>query len=61
MNDLESRAIRAIAEKYPITMEELSKELKLSRKRTDLLIKRLELRGIVIREPLPDKVYLRLV
>ena len=57
---LEERAMRIIADEYPITLEQLSRELHISPARTELLVKRMEMKGIVIRETLPDKVYLRL-
>ncbi len=60
MNEMEMRAIKAISDNYPITLKELAKIMKISYKRAELLIKRLEFKGYVIREPLPDKVYLRL-
>ena len=60
MNDMERRAIKIIAERYPITLQELAKALRISLSRAELLIKRLEFQGHVITEPLPDKVYLRL-
>jgi DNA-binding MarR family transcriptional regulator len=60
MNQMEERAIRLISENYPITLEELAKLMKISYRRAELLIKRLEFHGYVITEPLPDKVYLRL-
>ncbi len=57
---LEERAMRAIADNYPMDMEALSRKLRISPSRTTLLIKRMEAKGLVIREILPDKVYLRL-
>ncbi len=56
----ERRAMRIIADNYPIDMETLSRKLHLSPSRTELLIKRMEMKGMVVREILPDKVYLRL-
>ena len=58
--DLENRALRIIADRYPLDTVQLSRELHISRSRTELLVKRLEARGLVVREILPDKVYLRL-
>ena len=57
---LEDRAMRIIADRYPIDMGRLSRELHISPSRTELLVKRMEMKGLVIREVLPDKVYLRL-
>ena len=58
--DIEERAMRIIADRYPMDTESLSKELHISLSRTELLVKRMEMKGRVIREILPDKVYLRL-
>ncbi len=60
MKGMERRAVDTIAENYPITLGELAKILRISYKRAELLIKRLEFQGYVVTEPLPDKVYLRL-
>lgn len=60
MNDMEKRAMEAIAENYPLSLKELAGILRIPYKRAELLIKRLEFQGYVITEPLPDKVYLRL-
>ena len=60
MNQMEERAIRLISENYPITIKELAKLMRIPYRRAELIIKRLEFRGYVITEPLPDKVYLRL-
>jgi DNA-binding MarR family transcriptional regulator len=60
MNQMERRAIELISKNYPITLKELAKLMRISYERAELIIKRLEFQGYVIREPLPDKVYLRL-
>ena len=57
---IEERALRIIADRYPIDMKTLSKELHISLSRTELLVKRMEIKGLIVREILPDKVYLRL-
>ena len=57
---MERRAMRILADRYPIDMARLSKELRISPSRTELLVKRMEMKGVLTREILPDKVYLRL-
>jgi DNA-binding HxlR family transcriptional regulator len=58
---LEARIIEVLLEVYPITIEELRKELSLSEKMLERGIKRLQVKGIIELEPLPDKVYIRLL
>lgn len=50
-----------LLEKYPVTVEELSDMLSLSEKKLRLILKKLEKRGILVLEPLPDKTYVRLL
>ena len=57
----EARIIEVLLEVYPITIEELRKELSLSEKMLERGIKRLQIKGIIELEPLPDKVYIRLL
>ncbi len=57
---LEEKAMHIIADGYPIDTESLSKELRISLSRTELLVKRMEMKGLIVRDILPDKVYLRL-
>ncbi len=58
---LEARIIEVLLEVYPITVEELREELSLSEKMLERGLKRLQTRGIIALEPLPDKVYIRLL
>jgi DNA-binding MarR family transcriptional regulator len=58
--EIEERALCIIADRYPIDIKALSRELRISLSRTELLVKRMEIKGLVVREILPDKVYLRL-
>ncbi len=58
---LEARIIEVLLEVYPITIEELRDELSLSEKMLERGLKRLQTRGIIALEPLPDKIYIRLV
>lgn len=58
---LEARIIEVLLEVYPITTKELGQELSLSEKALDLALKRLQTKGIIDLEILPDKVYIRLL
>jgi len=60
-SSLEGRIITVLMEVYPITLQELKDELKLSEKSLERGIKRLQTRGIIELEILPDKVYIRLL
>jgi hypothetical protein len=58
---LEARIIEVLLEVYPITVDDLRKELSISEKSLDRGLARLQTRGIIILEPLSDKVYIRLL
>ena len=58
---LEARIIEVLLEVYPITVQELREELSLSEKMLERGLKRLQTRGIIALEPLPDRVYIRLL
>lgn len=60
-SSLEGRIITLLMEVYPITVKELRDELNMSEKTLELGIKRLQSRGIIELEILPDKVYIRLL
>jgi len=57
---LEERAVRVLLEVYPITIEELARELKHSVEATEMLVKKLAVKGIVTLDVLPDKTFIRL-
>ncbi|UCG70737.1 MAG: Lrp/AsnC family transcriptional regulator [Thermoplasmata archaeon] len=58
---IEARIIEVLQEVYPISIKELQKELSISEKMLERGIKRLQTRGIITLEPLPDKTYIRLL
>lgn len=60
-SSLEGRIIDVLMEVYPITVKELRDELNISEKSLELGIKRLQTRGIIELETLPDKTYIRLI
>lgn len=58
---LEERILRFLLEVYPVTVEDLEKEVKIKRERLDRILKSFVQRGIVELEPLPDKTFIRLL
>lgn len=58
---LEARIIEVLLEAYPITVTGLRKELSLSEIKVETALKRLQTRGIIALEPLPDTIYIRLL
>ncbi len=58
---LEERILRFLLEVYPVTVEDLGRELKVKRERLDRILKSFVQRGIVELEPLPDKTFIRLL
>lgn len=60
-NSTEERTLKILMEKYPITVNELQKELKISFMVLERILKKFQVLGIVILEKLPDKTYVRLL
>jgi len=60
-DSLEGRIIKLLMEGRPLTLKEVSDELKISVSRVERAVKGLASRGIVEIEELPDKKYLRLM
>ncbi len=58
---LEERILMYLLEVYPVTVEDLERELKVKRERLDRTLKSFIQRGIVELEPLPDKTFIRLL
>ena len=57
---LEEKIIKVIQHQYPITIEELRKKIGISKKILEMEIKKLQSKQIILLEPLPDRVYIRL-
>lgn len=57
----EELIIKILQKKYPVTINNLQKELKLSRDIIERVLKKLQVKGIVRLEPLPDKTFIRLL
>lgn len=61
-DSLESRLLKFLMEQEePVTLEETAKELNVSKKKLEKIVKSLVSRGILQLDELPDKKYLRLV
>jgi DNA-binding MarR family transcriptional regulator len=58
---LEERIIKLIQKTYPITVKEIKDELHISEDIAFRALKKLQIKGIVSLEPLPDKTYVRLL
>lgn len=58
---LDEQIIKILQKNYPITVEELKTKLHLSKQQIIRILKKLQSKGIVQLEPLPDKTYIRLL
>ena len=58
---LEEQVIKLLQKKYPITTFELASELQVSRRKIEWILHKFQIKGITKLEPLPDKIYVRLL
>jgi predicted ArsR family transcriptional regulator len=58
---LEERIIKLLKKKYPISVEDISSELNVSKDKVLRTLKKFQMKGIVRLEPLPDKTFVRLL
>jgi len=58
---LEEQIIKLLQKTYPITVEDIKKELNISKAVILRTLNKLKMKGIVKLEPLPDKTYVRLL
>ena len=58
---LEERIIKLLQKTYPITVKDIKLELNISKDVALRTLKKLQIKGIVKLEPLPDKTYVRLL
>ncbi len=58
---IDAQIIKILQKKYPVTLEEIEHQLNLSHGRILRVLNQLHVKGIVRLEPLPDKVYVRLL
>ncbi|MEM2935082.1 MAG: Lrp/AsnC family transcriptional regulator [Candidatus Thermoplasmatota archaeon] len=61
IGSIEERIIRILQENYPITVAELSKKMNISEEKLIFELNKLQNKGIIILEPLPDKIFIRLI
>lgn len=58
---LEEQIIKLLQKNYPITIFELALKLQVSQKNVERILKKFQIKGITKLDPLPDKVYVRLL
>lgn len=58
---LEEQIIRILQKTYPVTVKDLQQKLHLSKNNTLRVLKKLQTRNIIQLDPLPDKIYIRLL
>lgn len=58
---LEEQIIKLLQKTYPISVEDLEKNLHLSRDKILRVLQQLQVQGIVQLEPLPNKTFIRLL
>ncbi len=61
VGSLEEQIIRVLQKVYPITTVELAQRLQVSRNKIEWVLQKFQVKGIVKLEPLPDKIYVRLL
>ena len=57
----EERIIRILQKTYPITIKDVKEELNISKKIIERILQKLQVKGIVQLDKLPDKTYIRLL
>jgi Mn-dependent DtxR family transcriptional regulator len=58
---IDAQIIKILQKKYPVTVKDIEHELSLSHGRILRVLNQLHVQGIVHLEPLPDKIYVRLL
>ena len=58
---LEEQIIKLLQKNYPITTFELASMLRISQKIVERILQKFQVKGIVRLDPLPDKIYVRLL
>jgi DNA-binding Lrp family transcriptional regulator len=61
IGSLEEQIIKVLQKIYPITTLELAQKLRVSRNEVEWVLQKFQVKGIVKLEPLPDKIYVRLL
>lgn len=57
----EEKIIKFLQKKYPVTVKEIREKLHISNTVALRILKQLQIKGIVQLEPLPGKIYVRLI
>lgn len=60
-DSIEARILSILRKQYPITINELQRQTRLSRSAIERVLRGLASRGIVCLEPLPDTTFVRLL
>jgi len=58
---IEEQIIKFLQKTYPASISDLEKKIHVSRKNNVRVLQKLQVKGIVQLEPLPDKTYIRLL
>jgi predicted transcriptional regulator len=57
----EEQIIKILQKRYPLTVEDITSEIHLSKAIIQRVLQQLQVKGIVQLEPLPDKTFIRLL
>ena len=58
---IEEKIIKILQKIYPVTLLDIEKELHVSKKNILRVLQKLQVKNIIQLEPLPDKIYIRLL
>jgi hypothetical protein len=58
---IEEQIIKIIQKTYPITVSEVKEKLHISKENIMRVLQKFQVKGIIQLEPLPDKIYIRLL
>ena len=57
----DEQIIKILQKTYPVTVEDLKKELHLSKQQILRVLNKLQIKGVIQLEPLSDKIFIRLL
>ncbi len=60
-NKLQERIIKILMKKYPVTLDEITKDIRVRKDIVEKEIKILEMSGVISLDVLPDKIFVRLL
>jgi len=61
IGSIEEQIIKLLKKTYPITTFEIAQKLRISRREIEWILHKFQIKGMVKLEPLPDKIYVRLL